>query len=164
MTLPSPPPEAGAFLGRTYGISMWPALRPGDLLFGHPLAQGERPPPGAVLVAEGPHGLIAHRLQRLTGTGASQRFFLSGDLSGADFPLPRSAIEAVATALYRARSGFMDVPGPLPHGPVSRRMVNRLLSLLLSAASRQTAAVEIVGGAPPRTSRSAVGSAKRLLS
>ncbi len=129
-----PPPRAGKLLGQTFGVSMWPALRPGDLLFGHPLAAKERPGPGAVLVARGPRGLIAHRLLRLAGPRAAQRFYLGGDLGGADPPLDRGAILAVASALHRKGVGFADIPGALPLGPLGRTLLDLLVRNLLRFA------------------------------
>lgn len=116
----------GLLLVRTEGTSMWPALRTGDLLFGHQLGAGERPLQGTVLVAEGPGGLMAHRLDRVRGQGLRERFYLAGDLSGPDVPLPRSDIRGVAAAIYRAGSGFLDIPPPLGLGPLGRRLVARL--------------------------------------
>ena len=136
------PSTKGQLLGRTYGVSMWPALRPGDLLFGHALEPTERPLVGSVLVAEGPRGLVAHRLVRITSRGASEQFLLAGDLSGPDFPLPRKAVHSVAVAIHRAGIGFIDVPGALAHGPIGRPVVNAILGTLLSIANRGSTAAD----------------------
>jgi hypothetical protein len=105
---------------------MWPALRPGDLLLGHPIGSGEQPAVGTVLVAHGAHGLIAHRLLRLSG----QEVILAGDLTGPDSPFARSDIRGVATRLYRRGAGFRSIPKPLAIGPLSRRILQRCLAPL----------------------------------
>ncbi len=116
-------------LVETIGTSMWPALRSGDLVFGHPFRAGESPPPGTILVMEGPDGLIAHRLLRCRGRPGERRFLLAGDLSGPDFPFREHQVRGVAEAIYRKGIGFLDVPPSPGLGPIGRRLVVRLALL-----------------------------------
>jgi len=119
----------GVLLVQTLGTSMWPALRTGDLIFGHPFRAGETPAPGTVLVVEGPHGLMAHRLQRCSGRPGRRRFLLAGDLSGLDFPFREAQVRGVAEAVYRKAIGFLDIPPAPGLGPIGRRVVTRLAKL-----------------------------------
>jgi hypothetical protein len=131
----------GVMLVETIGTSMWPALRSGDLVFGHPFRPGETPPPGTVLVVEGPEGLIAHRLQRCRGRPGNRRFLLAGDLSGPDFPFGEAQVRGVAEFIYRRPTpagmpelplkgaGFLDIPPSPGLGPIGRRLVVRLALL-----------------------------------
>jgi hypothetical protein len=119
----------GVMLVETTGTSMWPALRGGDLVFGHPFRAGECPRPGTVLVVEGPHGLTAHRLERCRGRAGRRRFLLAGDLSGPDFPFHEHEMRGVAEVLYRKGIGFLEIPSSPGLGPIGRRLVRRLAQL-----------------------------------
>jgi len=128
------PPESltvssGVMLVQTRGTSMWPALRSGDLVFGHPFRPSETTAPGTVLVVEGPHGLMAHRLTLCRGRPGSRRFLLAGDLSGPDFPFREEQVRGVAEAIYRKGIGFLDIPPAPGLGPIGRRLVARLARL-----------------------------------
>ena len=124
-------------LVQTTGTSMWPALRTGDLLFGHPLGAGRSFfTLGSVLVVQGPHGLIAHRLVRVAGRTPARRFFLAGDLSGPDLPFAEAEIRGVARARYRKGEGFRDLPPALGLGPLGQRLLTPIARLYNWAHAR----------------------------
>ncbi len=108
---------------------MWPALRSGDLVFGHPFRTGESLTAGTVLVVEGPDGLMAHRLQRVVGRPGKRRFVLAGDLRDPDFPFREEQVRGVAEVIYRKDHGFLDIPPAPGLGPIGRRLVTRLAQL-----------------------------------
>src|SRR5581483_6595996 len=120
------PGAPGVMLVQSVGTSMWPALRSGDLVFGHSFRTGETIAPGSVLVVEGPNGLMAHRLEACRTRRGQRWFLLSGDLGGPDFPVREAHVRGVAEALYRRGSGFLPIPDRLALGPVGRRVVRRL--------------------------------------
>jgi hypothetical protein len=119
----------GVMLVEAVGTSMWPALRSGDLVFGHPFRPSETATPGTVLVVAGPYGLMAHRLTRCPGRPGKRRFLLAGDLSGPDFPFREEQVRGVAEVIYRKGIGFLDIPPAPGLGPIGRRLVAKIARL-----------------------------------
>lgn len=122
------------FYGIVRGMSMWPALLPGELVRAEE-ADGASLRPGDVVVLEDPDGPFVHRFVRYTRIGGLPRLLHSaGDYSGPD--QARLVPGTVLTRVEVLRSGrWRRVPGnrvalgmvPLHAAALAARLLLRLV-------------------------------------
>lgn len=61
------------------GYSMYPAIRPGTVIFIEPLSQGSMPAPGEIIAWKRESGLVVHRVVRIIKKENQTLFFTRGD-------------------------------------------------------------------------------------
>lgn len=87
------------------GYSMFPAIKPGTLIFIEPITGGSFPSPGEIIAWKRESGLVVHRVIRVLRNGPLTTFITRGDSCAIeDTPLPA---EMIAGKIIRAedRSG-----------------------------------------------------------
>jgi signal peptidase I len=86
------------------GYSMFPTLRPGDRITVKPLAKGEFPKPGQVVVYENNEVLVMHRLIEIINESSGEQLFITrGDcVMDPDKPWLQQLVIGVAIS-YRRR-------------------------------------------------------------
>lgn len=107
--------------GFVRGLSMWPALIPGDIL------RAERRPvssviPGQIVVlGHGTKEQVVHRVIRAVAKGGRVLFFTAGDRSGRDAPLLLEQLDTIPVVIgvlrrrkYRAVSPRACWAGQMP--------------------------------------------------
>jgi signal peptidase I len=117
------------------GYSMFPTFLPGDRIIVRPLAWGELPVAGSVVVYKDNGGLILHRLLKIIESDTGQLIYITrGDsMSEPDSPCQFHQFLGVAVSYKRSERGL-----PVkPFTPASwRYIINRRLLWLNSISKR----------------------------
>lgn len=121
--------RTGWRFGTVKGISMLPALLPGDLVRALE-RDGAALSPGQVIVVEDGDGSFVHRFVRYSdAAGLPSLILTAGDRSGPDSPRPVPARILVADSVLR-RGRWRRIPPRIPLPPMPGRFVGRAVRLL----------------------------------